>query len=217
MEVVKYKEIKEKIRNYYQSKINIEIYIERQEEKEKIISNIFKEENIEKLFGLFKVIKLDDLVILEYETSEASKNRKEENIVVIGKDNHMFRICHQENYNNDYYEKDNISIYDENKYLINRICCENIFNITRIKLLDKTSSNKYYKRDYTFYEHDNRTVSLRINDEMYFENENSYNSRLNTANSLTRKISIKIKDELDKILGLEKVKEYQITRKKQGL
>lgn len=211
-----YETLNEKIENYYKSKISVEFCIDIQEEKEKIISEILKSEDLGKIFGLFKIIKLDEITILKYETIDIPKNRKIENIVIVSKDNGVFKLEHYEPSNKISYKEDTFSTYDKNKRLINRIYIENVFDIVRVKILDKNSKTKeYYQKDYTFYKSENKIVSLRINNEMYFENENSFTNRLNTTINLVGRVYTKISNNLEKMLGYEKLKEYKILRKKQ--
>ena len=159
------------------------------------------------------MIELNDITILEYETIDTSKNRKKDNILVINKECGMFKLEH---YDNSKYCEDTFSIYDVNNRLLNRIYIEEIFNVIKIKLLDKNdTTNDYYKKDYTLYNEDNKVISLRLNDQMYFDFENGFNGRINTAIGLVNSVFNKINNKFDEILGIEKIKEYKILRKKQ--
>lgn len=115
------------------------------------------------------------------------------------------------------YKEDKISIYDENKRLVNQIYIENVYCVIRVEVLDAIKQiNRYNKKDYTFYNDNKETICLRVNREMYFKIENGFTSALNTATNLICKTCTKISDKLDEMLGLEIVKEYKINRKRQG-
>ena len=217
MEIINYEKLKEKIKNYCECKAHIELYVKKTEEKERILNELFNDKSLKVKIGVFKIIRFDDITVLEYETIEELKNRKTDNLVVVGKDHSILKIEHHEPVKNLMYKQDTLSIYNENKRLISRIYIENFFYVIRVKILDKIKeTNQYNKKDYTFYKDENETISLKISDEMYFKGENGFSTALSTAINLVNKISVKISDKLDEILGLEEVKEYKINRKKRG-
>lgn len=212
-----YEKIKEKIENYYKNKINIEISITDQKEKKDILTNLVKSNIIDKDYGLFKMIELDDVIILEYEEIDLNKRKKTDNIIVINEQHGMFKIEHYEPVNNFYYKEDTISTYGLDKRLINRISVKDMSSLTEIKLLDKNLvTDEYYKKNYTFLKNEDEIISLKINNEMYLKGENSFENRFQATTNLISQVYNKVNDKLDIVLGIENVKEYHILRKKQG-
>lgn len=207
MKIVEYDALKEKIDDKYKNGLNIEIYLQN---KKEILSKLFKYEEFKSEIDYNKIIPINDNnFILEFK--DVDKN--EINTVIVKENKPVFRMKHYDS-NNFIYNLNTYYIYDEEGYLENRICIEEMLNITNIKLLQRNNDTRIYnKREYTFYKNFNDIIAFKANNKMNLRDEFNFNSKLiNIINEVSDFYFI-INNKVDNLLGYDIVKEYVILRK----
>lgn len=220
MEVVNFEILKEKIKNYEENSKNNCVSIPMtQESRKEELEKLYKYEEKGQNVNLLKIKTLDDISVLEYELIDTLSCNKTNGIVIIKDNTCIFSMeCEETNNNFIRCKKESFSIYDESFNTIYNLCIENGASITNISLLNKrTNEEEVYSKNYSFYHNENGIAALKVDDEkVCFRLDNGFTIGIESANKLIEEVSSKIDRKLDELLGIEKVKQYQIKRHKQG-
>jgi len=217
-----YETLKNKIMDLKKTRLKIEKIIENDEEIKEILLTLFKISNSNKIIGFHLFELFDNMSILNYKTLDMEKNKEFEIIVLIKENKPIFKMEHHEKKNSEvnYYE-DIYSIYKEkSSYLDSRIYNKSLqssnFLTSNITILDSSDfkTRQYHRKEYSFNVTDEKIISLRTSNNMYLEGENNFEYRLSSVISQINQVYRKINCRLENIIFEDKVKEYQIKRKK---
>lgn len=223
MRVVNYEEIKNKVEDYYKNKVYIEQIIDDERLKKNLFSTIFPNRNKMDVTNDLHLITLYDFTIIRYESINLENNRLAKNILIIKDEKPVFSIEYINIKNYDIkYSKTQATIYEENSFYIASRIKETIIeskagSTDNIEILDQEigDNRKYYNKIYQFYENkDNKIVAIHVNNVIYLDGQDGFTNTTEVGKKRIGIVANKIDNALDSILG-EKVKTYEISRKKQ--
>lgn len=220
MKIINFETLKEKIREYEKnSKTHYELLPIDETIKKDKLTELYKFEKNYQSVGLFKIKTLDDIIVLEYELIDPIKCSKTENIVIMKDNKPVFSMARDESSNEDIpYKNEKFSIYDEEFNILSEFHILHIINTSRVKVSNKIrTDDTSISKKYDFYINGNDIFAFRVDEgTIYMKTNNGFTIGLESANRLIETVCHKIDNRLDELLGIEKVKEYQIKRHNQG-
>lgn len=219
------KEVLEKLHNNFFKHGYLENKITDEHEKLNILYSTFgKDFNKDLLIEGFTTYMADDILVLNYDTTNYEKRKNTKNIVLIKDGIPKFKMEHSIIYNfdndDDTYEEENFYTYGDEKGFIEsklsiKNTCIDSTKITTILTLNRRVSTirEYSRHKYDFYYDNDDLVFVKIRDNMYSATELKYNQRLENISDKINNISKIISNKLDSVLGIDNVKVYKVKRK----